>query len=296
MSQNCLVIGVSARALFDMEQSNHIYLESGLKAYLAHHQEREQEPLEPGSAFPLVSALLKLNSLLPSNQQTVEVVILSGLHPDAGVRIMESLKHYSLGVNRGAFTGGQDIGPYLEAFNVDLFLSQSQEDVQEAVNSGIAAAMMYAPPKDFDLGQEQIKIAFDGDAVLFSPESEWIYKRRGLAAFRRHEQEKAEVPMEEGPLAKFFKIICEIQSRSPEEKKPFRIALVTAREGAARERAMRTLRHWGAPVDEAYFLGGLGKDRILKAFRPHIFFDDQDVHLVKSSNIVPSAKVPYKHS
>lgn len=286
-----LVIGVSARALFDMDEANAVFERDGRAAYLQYQQERARVPLDPGAAFPLVSRLLDLNK--GRKDKIIEVVILSGLHPSAGVRIMNTLDHYSLDIGKAAFTGGGDICPYLDAFSVDLFLSQSREDVQEAVNQGHAAALMYEPPKNFCGEEGAIRIAFDGDAVLFSPESELIYKREGLEGFLKHEKDNSDVPMKDGPLARFLRLLHGVQASFPEGQKPFRISLVTMRDRDARARAINTLSYWGVEVDEAYFLGGVRKEKIVAVLKPHIFFDDQEVHLKDSSRIAPAAQVPY---
>lgn len=289
-----LVIAVSARALFDMDESNDIFIKKGLNSYIEHHKKNENMALKPGTAFPLVNGLLELTKKL--DKQKVEVMVISNIHPEAGLRVIKSIEHYGLDIKKTAFTGNGDTVPYLEAFNVDLLLSKSESDTQSAIDAGIPAATLYATPKEImKLGEEEeIRIAFDGDAVLFSDESEAIYKESGLAAFIEHEKEMANNPMTEGPFAKFLHTIQYIQNMSPEDKKPFRIALVTARGSEARERALKTLRAWNISIDEAFFLSGMTKYPILKAFRPHMFFDDQDAHLLPSSEHVPSAKVPYK--
>jgi len=177
------------------------------------------------------------------------------------------------------------------AFSVDLFLSKSEEDVQLAIDSGCAAAILYAPPKEIDMSK-QIRIAFDADAVIFSEESEHIYKTQGLDAFLDHEKENVNKPLPEGPFAKLLKTLSFLQEQF--ENSPIRLAIVTARNSPAHERVVQTLRTWKVNIDEAFFLGGLSKDQILKAYKAHIFFDDQEAHLDKASKVVPSGKVPYK--
>jgi len=182
----------------------------------------------------------------------------------------------------------------LNAFNVDLFLSKSDEDVQAAVDSGIAAAVLYAPPEAQTLEGEQIRIAFDADAVIFSEESEHIFKTQGLDAFLAHEKANVNTPMKEGPFAKLLMTLSFLQQHFPKGESPVRIAIVTARNSPAHERVVQTLRTWGVTVDEAFFLGGLSKDQILQAYQAHIFFDDQETHLKDTAKLVPSGKVPYK--
>ena len=287
-----LVIGISSRALFDLEESNTVFDEKGLDAYRAYQLENEKKVLKKGTAFHSVEALLRLNKL--SGKRLVEVIVMSRNSPDTGLRVFNSIAHYGLDISRAAFSGGTSLSPYLDAFNVDLLLSKSHEDVQAAIDSGIAAATLYAPPRDVDTDDEQIRIAFDADAVIFSEESEHIYKTQGIEAFWEHEKNNADTPMKEGPFAKLLITLSYLQKQFQDEESPVRLAIVTARNSPAHERVVQTLRTWDVRVDEAFFLGGLSKDQILKAFRAHIFFDDQDVHLESASRVVPSAKVPYR--
>lgn len=287
-----LVIGISSRALFDLEDSNDIYDDEGLDAYREHQFENEKELLNKGTAFHLVQALLGLNDL--AGKQLVEVIVMSRNSPDTGLRIFNAIKHYELPISRAAFSGGESLAPYLDAFNVDLFLSKSVEDVQAAIDEGVASAMLYNPPSKMVMDASQIRIAFDADAVIFSEESEHIYKTQGLEAFLKHESENVAKPMQEGPFAKLLKTLSYLQEHFPKEKSPIRLAIVTARNSPAHERVVQTLRTWKVNIDEAFFLGGISKDQVLKAFKAHIFFDDQELHLDEASKLVPSGHVPYK--
>ena len=287
-----LVIGISSRALFDLEKENDIFEEEGLKAYADFQKDNEARVLEPGTAFPLIEAFLKLNEKL--GEHLVEVVIMSQNNPQTALRVMNSIDFYNLNITRAAFSGGQPLGPYLEAYSVDLYLSKNLNDVQDAVDHGIASAQLYAPPSAFNPDADEIRIAFDGDAVLFSEDSEVIFKQQGLDAFLEHEKVFADIPLPEGPFGRVLKTLSRIKSLSGSEEQLLRIALVTARDGPAHERVILTLRSWGVTVDEAYFLGGLSKNQVLKAFNAHIFFDDQDKHAGPASEVVPSARVPYK--
>lgn len=287
-----LVIGISSRALFDLEDSNDLFLKEGLDAYRAHQFENEKEVLKKGTAFALVKALLHLNEI--SGKKLVEVIVMSRNSPDTGLRVFNSIAHYGLAITRAAFSGGTPLSPYLRAFDVDLFLSKSDEDVQAAVDSGVAAAALYAPPMGERAESDQIRIAFDADAVIFSEESEHIYKTQGLEAFLAHEKANVDTPMKEGPFAKLLMTLSFLQQHFPKNESPVRIAIVTARNSPAHERVVQTLRTWGVSVDEAFFLGGLSKDQILQAYQAHIFFDDQETHLEDASKFVPSGKVPYK--
>jgi 5'-nucleotidase len=289
-----LVIGISSRALFDLELENAIYETEGVEAYVRHQRENEDKPLEPGSAFPLVRALLHLNTLLPE-RRLIEIVVISRNSPDTGLRAFNAIEHHKLGITRAAFTGGSpSIVQYLHAFNVDLFLSKDAGDVQEAINGGLAAAQLYDLPKGFKAPTNQIRIAFDGDAVLFSPESERYYKEHGLEAFVKREFRLRRKAMAQGPFAKLLLALANSQRQFPAEDCPIRIAIVTARDSPAHARVIHTLREWNVSVDEAFFLGGLPKDKVLKAFGAHMFFDDQDTHVQTASSVVPAGKVPYE--
>ena len=291
---NKLVVGISSRALFDLEMENKIYEEQGLQAYLEYQIAHEKDILKPGTAFPLIKALHKLND---GGEQMVEIIIMSKNSADTSLRIFNSIEHYGLGITRAALVGGNQIAPYLQAFKADLFLSADEQDVQEAINSGIAAGLICSH-KDLDISPDaeidQIRIAFDGDAVLFSDESEFIYKNEGLSAFEEHERLNARNPLPEGPFAKLLSTISRVQKQLGTENVPIRTALVTARNAPAHERVIRTLISWNVRIDEAFFLGGLQKSDVLKAFGAHIFFDDQAVHTDPASKLVPAARVPYK--
>lgn len=288
---NYLVIGISSRALFDLSEENAIFEERGLEAYTDYQISNEGEVLKPGVGFSLIRGLLRLNTLAEEKRK-IEVVIMSQNNPDTMLRISESIESYGLDITRAALTSGESIVPYLNAFKVDLFLSADEGDVQDAINANIAAGLIYDHKTSYEESTlEQIRIAFDGDAVLFSDESEKIYKRQGLEAFLEHEKENAQQPLPEGPFAKLLKTLGELQKRFDGEDNPIRTALVTARNFPAHERVVLTLRSWKVRIDEAFFLGGAKKEHVLKAFGAHIFFDDQDMHLTHK---VPSVKVPYK--
>jgi len=291
---NKLVVGISSRALFDLELENKIYEEQGLQAYLDYQRAHEKDILRPGTAFPLIKALHKLND---GGEQLVEIIIMSKNSADASLRIFNSIEHYGLDITRAALVGGNQISPYLTAFKTDLFLSANEQDVQDAINAGIAAglicsheALNISPDEEID----EIRIAFDGDAVIFADDSERIFKRDGLDAFAEHERLNANNPLQEGPFAKLLTTISRVQKQLGTENVPIRTALVTARNAPAHERVIRTLIAWDVRIDEAFFLGGVQKSEVLKAFGAHIFFDDQAVHTDPASKLVPAARVPYK--
>lgn len=289
-----LVVGISSRALFDLEEENRIFEEEGLEAYAAYQRAHENDILNPGTAFPLIKALHKLNA---DGRYLTEIIVMSKNSTDTSLRVFNSIAHYGLNISRAALVSGAAIAPYLTAFRTDLFLSASERDVQEAINANIAAGLICSHeglPIDPDKEIPQIRIAFDGDAVLFSDEAERIYQSQGLDAFEAHERANAKKPLPEGPFARLLKSISAIQKEYPAETAPIRTALVTARSAPAHERVIRTLRAWDVRIDEAFFLGGVRKSDILKAFDANIFFDDQAAHTEPASKVVPAARVPYK--
>jgi len=293
-----LVIGVSSRALFDLSRENEIYEKQGLEAYCRYQLEHENDVLKPGTGFALIEAMLRVNQIDTGVRRT-EVVIISRNSADTSLRISNSIDNYNLDITRAAFTGGEPVAKYLNAFEVDLFLSATEEDVQAAVESNVAAGLIYDGPIHNRADPlQQIRIAFDGDAVLFSKESEMIYQQQGLEAFIKHEKLNAEKPLPEGPFAKLLKTLSFLQfdldSNSTQANPPIRTALVTARNSPAHERVIRTLRTWNVRIDETFFLGGVPKHKILQSFSPHIFFDDQHQHCEGAARVVPTARVPHK--
>lgn len=292
--ENVLVIGISSRALFDLEAEQDIYQQQGLNSYREHQLENENAVLKPGAGFALVRALLKLNTLTPE-RRLVEVVIMSRNSSETSLRIFNSIRHYQLDITRAALTGGAMLSPYLKAFNVSLFLSLHEEDVQAAANSGVAAALLYQKPTLPTQEVEQIRIAFDGDAVIFSDESERIYQTQGIEAFERHERDNALNPLAAGPFASTLKALAFIQTHlktADGQNLPIRTALVTARASPAHERVIRTLRAWHVQIDETFFMGGIEKSAVLAAFQPHMFFDDQHGHCQLAAPLVQTGRVP----
>ena len=290
---NKLVIAISSRALFNLEEENEIFEKLGLNEYYDYQIKNEEKLLQKGTAFRLVNNLLKINDDFPSNKQ-VEVIIMSRNNAATSLRITKSIQMYKLDIQRSAWSGGNDISKYLKAFKVDLFLSANDFDVKAANDIGIAAARILPFDNDDELSDDQVKIAFDGDAVLFSDESEYIYKTEGLEAFLKHETSNALNNLPDGPFAKLLRVISNIQSKYNNEHTPIRTALVTARNSPAHERVIRTLNAWNVRIDESFFLGGMDKFEVVKAFGADIFFDDQDTHLETTHKSTPSAKVPYK--
>ena len=291
-----LVVGVSSRALFDLTYENTIFESDGVEAYCRYQIEHENDILRPGPGFPLIKALLNLNNL-PDKEGSVEVIIMSRNSPDSSLRVFKAIEHYGLNITRAVLASGASLAPYLSAFKTDLFLSAYEDDVQSAIDSNIAAGIICTDglhTYDCEHQIRQIRIAFDGDAVLFSDESEQIYQEHGLEAFEENERRNANNPLKAGPFAKFLKTLSALQKDFAQEKAPIRTALVTTRCAPAHERVIRTLRAWDVRIDEVFFLGGVRKKDVLQAFGAHIFFDDQSMHTDSASEVVPAARVPYK--
>ena len=305
---NTLVVGISATALFDLGETDKLFreqlkidVEKAVVQYRQYMLEREDDPLLEGTGMPLIKALLELNKYSDdkaSESPLVEVVVMSRNSPETGVRVFNNIRNLGLKISRHAFTGGESVIDYIEAFDVDLFLTTNVDDAQKVSDAGkCAVALLKAPPADMvKPPTDQVRIAFDGDAVLFDESSELVYKSKGLVEFQQNEDTQQDVPMLEGPYASFLQKLAKLQKRLPfgVEMSPVRLAIVTARSAPAEMRVINTLRAWGVHVNEVFFLGGLNKAAILKAFKPHIFFDDQDLHIENASTVVPSGKVPYK--
>lgn len=289
-----MVIGVSSRALFDLTVENEIFEQQGLEAYCSYQVEHEQDILKPGPGFQLIKSLLRLNEY-SEDGSLVEVIIMSRNSPDTSLRVFNAIAHYGLSITRSVLVSGASLAPYLAAFHTDLFLSAYEDDVQSAIDSGIAAGIICTErtAQVIPMPTSQIRLAFDGDAVLFDDESELIFKERGLDAFEENEKVHAREPLAEGPFARFLKKLSDLQRELGTENCPIRTALVTSRSAPAHERVIRTMRSWNVRVDEAFFLGGLEKQAVLKAFGAQIFFDDQSVHAQNAAQAVPAARVPY---
>lgn len=288
---NKLVIAISSRALFDLDDSHEVYEQEGLQAYSQYQITREDEPLEPGEAFPLVHKLLRLNDLLGGESQ-VEVVLLSRNSADTGLRVFNSIQHYDLAISRAAFCGGESPWRYINAFGCQLFLSNEAEDVRYALDCGVAAATLVSS-KGGGADNGLLRFAFDGDAVLFSDEAEQVYKSEGLEAFTASEQASAREPLAGGPFQPFLAALHRLQQAFPATEAPIRTALVTARSAPAHERVIRTLRAWNIRIDESIFLGGLDKTEFLKAYQADVFFDDQQGHCESASPHIATGHVPH---
>ena len=283
-----LVVAISSRALFDFEQENEVFEHGDDRAYMKLQLERLDLPAQPGVAFSLIKKLLAFNS---PETQLVEVVILSRNDPVSGMRVFRSAKHYALPIERGSFTRGQPPWRYLKPLHANLFLSTHLSDVRAALDAGVPAAQVYPHSAHAsEAHPSEVRIAFDGDAVLFSDEAERIYQSHGLSAFQQHEIDKAGLPLPDGPFRPLLTALQRLQNAGTPSMR-VRTALVTARSAPAHERAIRTLMAWNIEVDEAMFLGGLPKGEFLREFEPDFFFDDQTGHIESAARHVPSGHV-----
>lgn len=286
---NKLVIAISSRALFDLEASHRVFEEQGREAYCAYQIEHENDVLDPGVAFGLAQKLLALNE---ESRQRVEIILLSRNSADTGLRVFNSIAHHGLGITRAAFSSGASPYRYVAPFGAHLFLSADPGDVRAALAAGYAAATI-VPARRTAVGEGALKIAFDGDAVLFSDAAERIYKEQGLDAFAASEVSAANEPLPGGPFKGFLEALCRIQAEFGPRDCPIRTALVTSRSAPAHERVIRTLRLWNIRIDEALFLGGLAKGEFLRAFGADLFFDDQQTHIGSASQHVAAGHVPH---
>ncbi|XP_059510217.1 cytosolic 5'-nucleotidase 1A-like isoform X1 [Stegostoma tigrinum] len=314
-------IAVSSRALFNMEEETKIFDKDGVEAYVRHQMKHENEPFGPGAAFPFVQAIEAVNEqlrdLYPASDELFDIVLVTNNHAQVGVRLINSINHYGLSIERFCMTGGKSPIEYLKAYHTNLYLSADSEKVQEAIEQesggswtqvrseqrcsqeGIAAATIFSPNKDVSVSERQLRVAFDGDAVLFSDESEQIVKEHGLDKFFEHEQTNENKPLAMGPLKGFLESLGKLQkkfyAKGQRLKCPIRTYLVTARSAASSgARALKTLRSWGLETDEALFLAGAPKGPLLQKIRPHIFFDDQMFHVEGAKELgTIAAHVPY---
>jgi 5'-nucleotidase len=288
-----LTVAVTSRALFDLEESHALFESKGVEAYSDFQRTHEDDVLAPGMAYSVVRKLLALNEGAPADAPRVEVILLSRNSADTGLRIFNSIQHHKLGIVRATFTSGEPTWPYAKPFGADLFLSANPESVRRSLEHGIAAATIL-PAKALQQRSDQLRIAFDGDAVIFGDESERVSREQGVEAFGRHERDRAKEPLSGGPFKSFLSALHDLQAAFPPGKDaPIRTALVTARSAPAHERVIRTLREWGVRLDEALFLGGRHKGPFLEAFGADIFFDDSQHNIDSARLHVATGHVPH---
>ncbi len=290
------VIAVASSALFDLDESDKVFREKGEAEYRNYQRIHENDILNKGVIFPLIKRLLNIDT----KNQPVEVVLLSRNDPDTGLRVFKSIEYYGLPISRASFVAGNNPFYYMDTFNASLFLSANPEDVKEAVKYGYPAGCIY--PSDYidDDNDQELRIAFDFDGIIADDSAETIFQKGALDKFKAHEKLNAGEPLPPGPLLRFFKEISNLQKREIEKniidknyKPKIRIAIATARNAPAHERVITTLREFDIRVDEAFFLGGIDKSRVLKVFKPHIFFDDQVGHIEGVARDFPSVHVPF---
>ena len=294
MSSRRLTVAISSRALFDLDEGNRVYEEEGLAAYRQYQIEREDERLEPGDGFLFVQKLLNINKLLGKRGEPpgVEVILLSRNSADTGLRVFNSIRAHGLDITRAAFSGGAEPYRYVAPFGCDLFLSLDANDVAEALKSGAAAATLFGRPPRPERDSEVLRIAFDGDAVLFSDAAQRVFDAEGVERFGESEAAAANEPLAGGPFKPFLAGLHDLQRRLPDDECPIRTALVTARGAPADERVIKTLRAWNIRLDESLFLGGRDKGDFLKAFGADVFFDDHPENCVSASTHTVAGHVP----
>lgn len=294
-----LVIGITSGALFDLHESDKIFREQGEKAYRKYQEANIDNVLHKGVAFPFIRRFLNLNKIFPQ-RKPVEVVLLSRNSPETGLRVFHSIQHYGLDIIRAAFFSGKSPFEYIDAFNASLFLSANREDVTNAVRVGFPAGQVLETAVEDDENDNELRLAFDFDGVLIDDEAEKVYKQTGdLTKFHNLEITKIQEPHNPGPLNELIKKISffqklenKKQEEDPTYQKLLRTSIVTARNAPSHERMINTLKNWDIDIDEAFFLGGIEKKRILQVMKPHMYFDDQTIHLEKVHNI-PMVHIPF---
>lgn len=297
---DCLVIGVASSALFDLKESNEVFVEQGEDEYRKFQEEHLDDPLSPGVAFSFIKRFLSLNDLgNAGGSPLVEVIVLSHNDPDTGLRVMRSIRHHELAITRAVFRQGRSPHKFMPAFNMSLFLSGNDDDVRQAVGDGHPAGLVLGTVFDSD-DTDDLRIAFDFDGVLGSDESERVMQESGLADFHSNEVDKVQVPLMPGPLKDLLAGVnriqrLEVQRRldDPTYRIRVHVAIVTARNAPSHERAIISLKSWGVTVNDAFFLGGVSKVKVLEILKPHIFFDDQTKHLLPASTVAPCVHVPF---
>lgn len=296
-----LVIGLASSALFDLEESDRVFRSGGEQCYRDYQRENENKPLAKGVAFPFIKRLLSLNKLSDENGALVEVILLSRNDPDTGLRVMNSIEHHKLNITRAVFLQGKSPLPYIPAFDIELFLSANPTDVSQAIRAGYPAGQVMKGKIKDDIHDLELRIAFDFDGVIIDDEAEQIFhKNKDLQKFHENESLKQDITHNPGPLNNFIQRLAHIQqiehlevSQNLKYKPILKTALVTARNAPSHTRAIKTLRKLGIEINEAFFLGGIEKNKVLEIIRPHIFFDDQINHLEKVANILPSVHIPF---
>lgn len=296
-----LVIGLASSALFNLEKSDKVFRKKGELAYRKYQSKNENIPLETGVAFPFIQRLLSLNDIFPPDKPFVEVILLSRNDPNTGLRVMNSIEHRKLGIKRAIFLQGRTPHKYIDALNISLFLSANETDVNQAITAGYPAGLILKG-HIFDVEHdEELRIAFDFDGVIADDTSEKVYKNKGLPAFIENESKLANKPVNAGPLHKLLLQLSALQKAelnymqdNPTYESRLRLSIVTARNAPAHKRVITSLRSWGInTINEAFFLGGIEKRKVLEILKPHIFFDDQVTHVEKTAESIASVHIPF---
>ena len=297
--ENKLVVGISANALFDLDKENHIFIDKGLDAYREYQIRNKEKILGKGAAFPFIKRLLNINAVY-TEENPIEVILLSKNSPETGVRIFNSIKHYGLQITRASFMSGKPAYKYIPAFNISLYLSTNANDVKLAIDGNYAAGRVLNTSICDNDEDKELRVAFDFDGVIADDESEKIFQKEGLKNYAIYEDKNKQKELNPGPLADFFrrlsifqKFETEKEHIDPNYKKLLKTAIITARSAPAHERAINTLNHWGVSVDEMFLLGGIKKRKFLEIFKPHIYFDDQKMHLDKNIKSIPMVHIPF---
>lgn len=298
--ENKLVVGVASSALFDLSESDAVFRAAGVEEYRRHQEANIDQPFPKGVAFPFIRRFLAINAAFPQ-ELPVEVVLLSRNSPETGLRVFRSISHYGLDITRAGFMAGHAPYEYIPAFNASLFLSANEDDVRQAVAAGYPAGAVLPSQVPDDEADGQLRVAFDFDGVIADDESEAVFKQNhDLVEFEAHETLKRAIPHRPGPLADLFQKLSALQrleqQRAADDhayRKILRISIVTARSAPSHERVVTTLKSWGVSADEAFFLGGMEKARVLTVLRPHMFFDDQRSHLRSPGGDIPMVHVPF---
>lgn len=296
-----LVIGLASSALFNLEESDKVFRTQGELAYREYQRQHENTPLEPSVAFPFIQRLLSLNNIFPHDKPFVEVILLSRNDPDTGLRVMNSIEHHNLNIRRAIFLQGRTPHKYIDALNISLFLSANETDVNQAITAGYPAGLILKG-NIFDIEHDkELRIAFDFDGVIADDSSEKIYKEKDLKAFIENESKLADQPANTGPLHKLLQQLSTLQKselkyldENPTYESRLRVSIVTARNAPAHKRVITSLRAWGIDtINEAFFLGGIEKRKVLEILKPHIFFDDQVTHVEKTADSIASVHIPF---
>ncbi|WP_137938294.1 5'-nucleotidase [Chitinivorax sp. B] len=295
-----LVVGLASSALFDLAESDQVFREQGEATYRQYQRDKQHQPLAPGVAFPFIKRLLSINAVNPADPP-IEVILLSRNDPDTGMRVMDTIKHYELDMTRAVFLQGRSPYRYIPALNISLFLSANEDDVKQAMEAGYPAGQVLHSNAPDDPDDHELRIALDFDGVLADDQAEAVFQHtRDIGRFHAHEQQHVNIPHNPGPLAQFLKKLSLIQrqeldraSQDQHYQPRLRVSIVTARNAPSHERVINTMRSWDIFVNEAFFLGGVEKKRILEVMQPHIFFDDQRLHLEPTSTVLPSVHIPF---